>query len=278
MCILNRSVAAASLFAALLFTPFEAQAQKFKIVSGLSGAQDSKSRELTALTSDEANQKATQDLLSVLKPTGNFTLDNSRNVEGMMFTTEPYQTNYRYVCRQDRVTLRYQKADRFDAAGTWLNNQRQPVGIEAQPSYHIEQLPVPGFAPGTSFKTTICDGHHPGAAATWFAAPSDTDAVRAANMFRMAVDDVKVGRLTPGPCNGDGADACRKLILSMDDPSKIKSVEPCAPSTGDSACYVISFHDIDITVTGTIPNNSSYPITPTAIMSIRADTVITMSL
>lgn len=97
-------------------------------------------------------------------------------------------------------------------------------------------------------------------------------------MFRMAVDDVKVGGLKPGPCNGDETDACRKLILSMDDPSKIKSVEPCAPSTGDSACYVISFDDIDITVTGTIPNNSSNPITPTAIMSIRADTVITMSL
>ena len=277
MIIWNRRVAAAALFVASLFTPFEGHAVKIKIVSGLSGGQDSKSRELTALSPTAANQVATQDLLSLLEPTGKFTLDNSRNVEGMTFITPPYQTQYRYVCREDRVTLRYQFENRYDAAGTWLDNQRQPVGVEAQPTYHIEQLPVPGFTPGTSYAATICDARHPGTTATWFAAPSDNDAVRAANLFRMAIDEVKAGRLTPEFCDPHGTNTCVEWILSLNDPSKIKSVEPCAPSTGDDACYVISFDAVDVTITGTIPSNSSQPITPTAIKSIRVDDVIIIS-
>ena len=278
MGIWNRNALTALIFTAVLFTSLVAYADKIKIVSGLSGAQDDRSSELTVLSPLEANQLAVQDMLSVLKPTGEFTLDNSRNVKGMIFITEPYQTSYRYVCRRDHVTLRYQMENLYDTTGTWLGRQRLPVGVEAQPAFHIEQLLVPGFKPGTSYKTTICDANHPGATATWFAAASDTDAVRAANMFRMALDEVKAGRLTPEPCDSVEADACRQAILSMDDPSKFKSVEQCAPSTGDSACYVLSFGDLAITVTGLIPSNSSAPITPTTIVSIHADAIITISL
>ena len=273
----NRGVVAAALFVASLSPPFDAHAAKIKIITGLVGSQDNKSRELTALSPDAANQVATQDLLSILTPTGTFTLDRSRNVEGMTFVSPPYQTRYRYVCREDRVTLRYQFENQYDAAGTWLSNQRQPVGVQAQPTYHIEQLPVPGFTPGTSYRTTICDERHPGVTATWFAAPSDNDAVRAANLFRMAVDEVNAGRLMPEFCDPHGTITCVQWILSLDDPSKIKSVEPCAPTTADDACYVISFDSVDVTITGTIPSNSSEPITPTAIKSIRVEDVITIS-
>jgi hypothetical protein len=276
MFISNRHVVAAALFGASLFAQFGAHAAHVRIVSGLSGGQDSKSKQLLALSPAAANQVATRDLLSVLKPSGKFTLDNGRNVEGMTFVTPPYQTNYRYVCREDRVTLQYKLEDRFDKAGTWLDNQRQPVGVEAQQVYHIEQLPVPGFIPGSSYRATVCDVRHPGAAAPWFAAPSVTDAIRAANMFRMAEDKVKAGRLTPGPCDSHGTDTCRQWVLSLDDPSKIKSVEPCATRRND-ACYIISFDAVDITVTGKIPRSEPEPITPTAITSIRADTVVTIS-
>jgi len=277
MTIWKRRMAAAALFAASLFMPFQADAAKLRVVSGIRGAQDDISKELLALSPGGANQVATRDLLSVLKPTGKFTLDNSRNVEGMTFITQPYQTMYRYTCREDRVTLRYELTDRFDKAGTWLDNQRRPVGVDAQPIYHIVQLPVPGFIPGTSYRVTACDAVQPGAAATWFAAPSDTDAVRAANMFRMAEDEVKAGRLTPASCDPRGAEPCREWVLSMDGLSKIESVEPCKTGPGDEACYVISFDSVDITVSGTIPSNEPEPITPTAITSIRAETVTTVS-
>ena len=265
MTIWERHALLAALLGASFLTPFTADATKVKIVSGLVGGQDSKSKELLALSPGAADQVARRDLLSLLHSTGKFTLDNSRNVDGMTFITEPYPTEYRYVCREDRVTLRYHS-----------DNQRQPMGVDAQPAYHIEQLPVPGFMPGTSYRATVCDARHPDAAAAWFAARSDTDAVRAANMFRMAEDEVKARRLTPGPCDPHGADTCRQWILSLDDPSKIESVEPCAPTTGNDACYVISFDSIDVTVTGTIPSNTSEPITPTAITSIRVDTVETL--
>ncbi len=154
--------------------------------------------------------------------------------------------------------------------------ERKAAGVEAQPVYHIEQLPVPGFMPGTSYPTTACDERHQGAPATWFAAPTDTDAARAANLFRMAEDQVKAGRLAPGPCDPHGTDTCRQWILSLDDLSKIESVQPCAPSTGDDACYIISFGSVELTIAGKIPSNSSEPIVPTDVTSIRADTITTV--
>jgi hypothetical protein len=257
--------------------PLEAHAEHVKIVSGLAGGQDNKSKELLALSPDAANRTATHDLLSVLRPTGKFTLDNSQNVEGMTFVTPPYQTFYVYVCREDRITLRYQTEGRFNAGGTWLDYQRQPVGVDAQQTYHISQLPVPGFVRGSSYPATVCDARHPGTTAAWFTAPNAIDAVRAANMFRMAEDEVKIERLIPGPCDRHGADTCREWVLSLDDPSRIKSIAPCATKNSDEACYVISFDDVDITITGTIPRTELIPVTPTSIGAIRVDTVITIS-
>jgi hypothetical protein len=273
----NRRVVAVVLFVAPLVTPLAADAAKIRLVSGLIGGQDSKSRELLALPPAMADQLARRELLSVLQSTGTLVLDKSRNVEGITFITQPYTTRYRYVCRADRVTLRYQFENRYDAADKWLDNQRQPVGVESQPAYHIEQLPVPVATPGTSYAATICNARHPSTAATWFAAPSDNDAVRAANLFRMAVDEVKAGRLTPEFCDPHGTDTCTQRLLSLDDPSKIKSVEPCEPNTGDNACYVVSFDSVDVTITGTILGNRSEPIIPTVIKSIRVDDVITIS-
>lgn len=266
----NSSVVAASLFGALIFMPLEVHAEKIKTVSGLMGAQDSRSKELLALSPAEANQVATRDLISLLMPTGKFTLDNSRNVEGMVFTTRPYWTTYRYVCREDRVTLKYKL--RFGSASS--EDQRGPVGVEAQPTYHIEQLPVPGFVPGTSYKITDCDAAHLDSSATWFSAPSNRDAVRAANMFRMAVDEVKAGRLTPSPCDTHAALTCSQWLLSLDDPSKIVSVEPCATDHDDEVCYAISFDSVDVTITGKISHDDMEAITPAAITSIRVDNVI----
>ena len=252
----------------MLLTPLAAGADKLRIVSGIAGGQDVKSKELRSLSPAEADQVGRRDLLSVLQPGAAFKLDNSGNVVGMTFVTRPYWTYLRYVCREDRVTVRYQ-----------YGAQRQPVGVEAQPAYHIEQLPVPNSRQEPfTYPMTLCDAQHPGAAASWFAAPSDFDAVRAANMFRMAEDAVKAGRLTPGPCDLHGTDTCRQWILSLDDPSKIEAVQPCAPTAGDDACYVISFGSVDLTISGVIPGNTSEPITPTAITSIRADTVVIMTM
>ena len=276
MIIWERPVLLAALLGASLLTSLGADAEKIKVVSGMIGAQESKSKELLALSPAATDQIARSDLLSVLQPTVKFVIDNSRNVEGATFYTQPYQTDYRYVCREDRVTLGYQLGSRFDAAGKWLDFYPQPAGVEAQAVYHIERLPVPGPVPGTSYMATICDARHPGAGVSWFAAPKDSDAVRAANMFRMAEDNVKSGRLTPGFCDPHGAETCRQWILSLDDPSKIESVAPCASSTSDDACYVISFDSVDVTITGKIPSTAWENFTPTIVTSIRVDTVATL--
>ena len=272
----NSSVVAAFLLGASLLMPFEVQAHKVRVVAGLVGAQDGKSKKLLALPGAEADQVATQDLLSILKPVGKFTLDNSRNVEGMMFVTQPYGTTYPYVCRQDRVTLRYQYQGRFDPTGKWLEDERRPAGVEAQATFHIGQLPVPGFVPGTSYPMPICDSLHPGASAKWIAAPSGTDAVLAANMFRMAEDEVKAGRSVSMRCDPHGATTCRQWLLSLDDPSRIKSIEPCAAGTDGGACYVVSFDAVDVTIIGKISRDDKEAITPTAITSVRVDDVMTL--
>jgi hypothetical protein len=277
MFIWNRKIVSIALIGASLVIPLKAYAVHVKIVSGLVGGQDSNSKKLLSLSPDAASQIASHDLLALLKPTGKFTFDNSRNVEGMTFVTPPYQTFYGRICRQDRVTLRYQFENRYDGTGKWLDFQSQPVGVEAQPTFHIERLPVPGFAPGASYPGTICDSNHPDATATWFSAPNAADAVRAANMFRMAEDEVKAGRLTPRPCDPHHGETCREWMLSLDDPSKINSIGLCASSTSDSACYVISFDDVDITISGTVSKAEPMGITPAAITSVRVDTVETIS-
>jgi hypothetical protein len=272
----KRRATLVSLVMGLLSAPLAADAVKVKVLSGLVGAEDSKSKELMALSPQAADQVARRDLLTVLQPTGKFTRDRDGNVEGMTLVTWPYQTQYPYVCREDRVTLRYRLEGRFSAKGAWMNIQRQPVGVEAQPLFHVAQLPIPGFVPGSSYPVPLCDARHPNAAATWFAAPSDADAVRAANMFRMAEDELKAARLSPGPCDAHGTDTCRQWILSLDDLSKVESVEPC-PSNGDeTACYVISFGSVELTIAGTISSSDFERITPTAITAVRAETVVAM--
>ena len=84
-------------------------------------------------------------------------------------------------------------------------------------------------------------------------------------MFRMAEDEVKAGRLMPGPCDPHGVFTCRQWLLSLDDPSKIESVEPCATGSDHGACYV-----------GKISRDDIEAITPAAITSIRVDDVITV--
>ena len=87
---LERRMALAALVSASLLAPLAADAAKVRIVSGLIGAQDSKSKELLALPPAAADQVGRRDLLSVLQSPGKFTIDNSRNVEGMTFITRPY--------------------------------------------------------------------------------------------------------------------------------------------------------------------------------------------
>ena len=266
-----------ALMIAFLLAPLEASALKTRVVSGLRGGTDTKSKELVALAPDAADGVARRDLLSVLQPAGKFRLETSGNVEGTTFVTWPYFEQYPYVCREDRVTLGYRSVY---MAG---HDQRVPEGVEAQPMFHIEHLPVPGFVPGPE-PATICDASHPNAKATWFAAPNGTDAVRAANMFRMAEDQLKAGRLTPGPCDRTGPDACRKWIVSLDDPSKIVSVEPCTAKARGEVCYVIEFDNgeltdnDELTVVATMSHTDFERITPAAITSIQVDRVVTISV
>jgi hypothetical protein len=235
----------------------------------LFGPPDLRTRELVALSPHAADAVARRDLLSVLQPMGRFKAARSGQVDNTTFVTWPYETEYRYVCREDRITLGYWLKSHSNAAGTYWYNRREPTRIDAQPLFHIEQLPIPGFVPGSSYTATICDRHNPGGKATWLAATDDTAAVRAANIFRMAEDQVRAGKLTPGPCDRNGPDACRQWILSLDDLAKIESVEACA-TDATPACYVIHFvAGAKMTIVATIPADETYPITPTAIISIK---------
>jgi hypothetical protein len=266
----NKGLAAACLLGALCL-PSGVQAEKAKFVSGLVGAQDTQSKEWLALSPAEADQLATRQLFSLLKPVGRFTQDDSHNVEGMTFLTQPYSTDFPYVCRQDRVTLEYRNRFKFDAAGKRPTDDRRPFGVEAQATFHIAQLPVQ-IVSGKPYSFAACDASHLGASAKWIAAPRDIDAIVAANMFRMAVDNAKAGRPMPESCDQNGP-VCDKWLVSLDDLSKVVSVEPCAASDGDSACYVISFDGVDVTITGKMSPDDNMRITPAEIISVRIDNV-----
>jgi len=97
----NQWTPSAVLLIALVLSPVAAEAEKVKNVSGLSGVQDGDSKQMLSLSPEAMDQVGRRDLLSVLKSPGKLILDNSRNVEGVTFTTQPYEIGYPYVCRGD---------------------------------------------------------------------------------------------------------------------------------------------------------------------------------
>ncbi len=277
MLIWNRAAALTMVFASILLPPLAAAAFRLQIVSGLVGGQDARSKELMALSPEEADRVARRDLLSVLRPAGKFTPDNGRNVTGMTFLTAPYlEDTFPTICRRDRVTLVYGEAAQYDREGKWARDERQPEGVEAQALFHVDQLPVPEKAWGQ--EPPRCDATHPDEGASWFAAPSLSDAMRAMNMLRMAEDQVRAGSLAPASCDGPTAD-CHQRVLSLDDPSKVVAVDPCPTAAPEDACYVLSFasHE-ELTIVATFPGWAMPThIGPTAIKFIRVDDVVTIS-
>lgn len=217
-----------------------------------------------------ADETARRDLLSVLQPTGKFK-KGPMGVETATFVTWPFEDRYPGLCREDELVVGYGNIQRYDKDGRLLYSSGGPENLKSQPIFHLDQIPVPY----STYELANCDPRHPGPQAAWFAAPTAADAVRAANLFRMAEDQVKAGNLAPGPCPGDGPDACRRRVVALDDFSKVTSVGACTEAAGDDACYVFSLADAELTVAGKM--SQSEPTIPTAITSVRAREVITVT-
>jgi hypothetical protein len=242
-----------------------ALAAALTVVAALAAAypvapQNSQSKALLALPAAEADRVRRRDLLAALQPGGEFLTDLNRNVYGMTFVTWPYSEGS-FVCREDRLTLRY---GREDVSG-------KPQQIETQALFYVNSEP----SLSATDRIVACDKRHPGPNAHWMEAPTGYDAYRAAYVFRKAEKEVAAGELKPELCGRPGPDACREWIVSLNDPSKINAVDTCAPGADDDFCYVISFDDNQLTIRGTM-SDVHHQKESTTVRSIKVEEVLTI--
>jgi hypothetical protein len=228
-----------------------------------------------ALSPHDAGQTAQRDLLSILQPTGKFGRGMFRTVHGIDFTTRPYGTEFQGVCQMDNLTLRYGPVPpdpKIRTAKPAMEDMpRRPYGIDAQAVFHIDMLPA-----GTLLEDAggvwqaSCDPSRLGDDAHWFRAKNATDAVRAANMFRMAENEVKSGAIRPEPCpDVFKGQTCRQAILAVEDLAKLNDVEACDAAPG-RACFRLTLDAgmTELTIIATL-NGDGGNVTPTAITAIE---------
>lgn len=217
--------------------------------------QNGNSKALLSLSPNEADQVRRRDLLANLQPEGQFLADLNGNVYAMTFLTWPHKTRLDFVCREERITL---YSDSAIEAGK----------IEAQPLFYVEQRPsIGGYGQWQG-----CDKSHPGPKANWIEAPTDLDAVRAVETFRMAEIAVENGSLKPA-CGHLSPDTCRQRTLSLANVSKIDAVAGCAPSPDEDVCYVISVGGSRLTIGAMMSPDQT---APTATTSIKVEEIITV--
>jgi hypothetical protein len=258
-----------------LFSPLPAGAQT-----------DLTSRQLVALSSADAGQKAKSDLLSVLRPFGKFRRGHFRMVDSFEFTTQPYGTEIQGVCRMDALDLQYgpvRSGPTIGAGKTATEDApRQAYGIEARALFHINSLPANTRQEDDAdgIWQAVCDPSRLGDHDNWFRATTVFEAVRAANMFRMAEDQVRSGALKPKPCRKTfflPGQTCAQAILAVDDLAKFDEVEACDAAQGQ-ACFRITLDGYTnvLTIVADL-NDDGGSLTPTAIASIEVEQTLVVS-
>ena len=107
------------------------------VMSDAALAQDLSTAERRALSAKEADRTARRDILSILEPTGKVSSGMFRMLHGISFTTKPYATLFRGLCRRDVVSMQYGPVVPREKGEAPEDAPLRPYGLESAPLYHV---------------------------------------------------------------------------------------------------------------------------------------------
>lgn len=231
------------------------------VLAAASGALAETTRQLTQLPPNAADKVAKQDLLSVLAPVRKISSGMRVQLGGIEFSTKPYGTAMKGLCRYDNVTLKYAPV----ATSSNLRDEPiRPFGIEAEAWYHAIGAPIEELAPESASRAIWgeeCRKLPTSLPTSWFRAASDETAARGVNLLAVAIKAVRAGEVKlGGVCGMRGPPvACDGVVLKEGRVDKITEVDAC-PADQGHVCYKVSVgDDVEVTIRATTNPDSLAP-------------------
>lgn len=247
-----------------------------------SAAADSQlnSRDLLALSGHDADRRAQHDLLSLFERSGRYDSGRWYRVHRHSLTTRPYGTTFQGVCRKDSLALDYAPArsvtdgdpDHERRGPSLQDVPLEPYGFDTVALFHIDRLPVGQGVERSEIPAwqSSCDPDRLDDKTSWFAAPDTQEAVLAANLFRMAEDQVRAGTLTPSCANT----SCAKAVLALDDLAKLQDVKGCTVNATEPCVILHLNSDTQLVIRGRMDGGQT--VTPSAVTSIEMEQYIVL--
>ena len=228
-------------------------------------------RTMLQLSAKAADQKARQDLLSILQPTGVFTKGNRIRVSGIAMDTVPYGAGFRGLCRKDELFLVYSSTVKGRNS---VDDPLRPVGLEMERRFRVSKGPVRDSHETTSqeagWDDADCRAPKAGKSDLWFSAPDARRAARAVNVLLAATAEIRAGRVSVSDCGGSlKGTTCGNWMLELGRLEKMIEVnDDCAAGPGQ-ACYRMNFiGPIEVLIVASFDGDES--VQPTAIASVSA--------
>jgi len=242
------------------------------------------SRAMVALSAKAADQKAKQDLLSILQPSGKFTKGNRVAVTGAYMRTVPHGTTMKGLCVMDELTLNY---DSTAAKAKPMDEPLRPGGLSVTHLYHAargadyldDRRRADRAASIGNIWSRDCKTLRSDETVAWFEAESVTQAVDAINALHAATDALRAGKLEVKSCDYPlrQGETCSQAILRVARLDKIGTLgNNCQHAAGQS-CVELFLDDAQsmaLTVVFSLNNNSP---TPEDVIEVRAGVYVTVT-
>jgi hypothetical protein len=226
-------------------------------------AGDLSTRQMEALSPRVAGARVRQDLLSILRHTGEIRSGMFKELHGVALNSRPIGTDIGGLCRHDVLTVLYGPSEDGPPS---RDKALRPVGVEAESAFLIvgslKQANGRQLTGNETCERLSVDDRR------WFSAPNSFHAARGALLLDAAVQAIESGRLKPKPCPDifdPKQSRCDQVILREARADQISSIKPCT-SDEEMACYVLDVGGMtELTIKGHVEDGE---ITPRSVESV----------
>ncbi len=214
------------------------------------GAETLTVKQMEALSDKAAGDKAKQDLLSMLEPTGQVFDLNEAGSQRIRMHSKPIGSDWSGLCVRDELFVDYA------APGSKGLDERlsRLDGFAGRRTYRVIEAPIAELrrasVEGRLRWTARCGELSLDASARWFPADNPIEAAKAANAVDAAAKAIRSGRLQPKDCSVQlSGETCAQAVLDSGRSLQIESVSTsCTPGPGQE-CYVV---DVVLTSNDTV--------------------------
>jgi hypothetical protein len=246
-------------------------------LAGAAGAADQASNAKTGWTnvpSKAASAKVKRDLQTLIGPTATWEHQSSTYEWGFWTSTIPQSTGIAGLCFRDELMLDYAVTVPNDDVGP---QPAQPIGLTARRTYHVIDGPVADWGKSSVGDRRLwmaeCRKLQSDDSADWFPERRAIEAVKAANLVRVAVAELQAGRLQPERCSiASYPDPCKAIILQGAKGLRIVGVRHDCSSELEQECYAVDLDGsgslIELTIVAAFDEDTAVP---KQIVSISAD-------